>query len=93
MPQYIESYVDSGLKCFFSSQLKEAVFQLRNAEILIDTFMQVSDGNVEEELILAVLLNLGICFYKTGLFDDAYSCFENSHLRIKKRISEMKEEG
>lgn len=92
VPLYIERYVAQGLKSFHSNHLTEAVCHLRNGEILIDTFMQVSEGSVSAELMLAVVLNLGICFYKVGLFDEAYSCFENSDLRIKKRISEVEEE-
>ena len=40
--------------------------------------------------MLGVVLNLGISFYKVGLFDEAYSCFENSDMRVKKRINEIK---
>lgn len=47
-----------------------------------------SEGKVSTDLMLAVVINLGICFYKAGLFDEAYSCFENSDMRMKKKIAE-----
>lgn len=71
------------MKHLTSSSIKEAILSLRNAEVLIDTYM-AEDGRVSIHLMLAVVINLGICFYKAGLFDEAYSCFENSDMRIKR---------
>lgn len=84
---YVEQCVESGIKYVSSNLIKEAVIQLRNAEVLIDSYMAIN-GRVSTYLMLAVVINLGICFYKSGLFDEAYSCFENSDMRIKKEYSE-----
>jgi len=52
----------------------------------------VEDGKISTELMLGVVMNLGICFYKASLFDEAYSCFENCDLRIKGECTEGSEE-
>ncbi|EAR83332.1 hypothetical protein TTHERM_00947590 (macronuclear) [Tetrahymena thermophila SB210] len=87
IPKYIEQCIETGLKYLEQNNLKESIQQFRNAEVLIDTYMQ-QEGKVSTDLMLAVVINLGICFYKAGLFDEAYSCFENSDMRMKKKIAE-----
>ena len=46
-----------------------------------------NNGKITTDLMLTIVINLGICFYRAGLFDEAYSCFENSDMRIKCKIS------
>lgn len=90
IPNYIEKSIESGLNYLNQNMLKEAVYQLRSAEVLIDKYM-VEDGRISTELMLGVVMNLGICFYKASLFDEAYSCFENCDLRIKAECNESGE--
>lgn len=66
-----------------SLSLKEAITLLRNSEKFIDSCFQANE-KVPSELVLTVIANLGTCFYKAGLFDEAYSCFESANCRLKR---------
>jgi len=61
--------------------MKLAIKNFRNAEIIFDLYLS-NDGKVHPDLVLMVLINLGIAFYKVGLFDEAFSCFEHSEVKL-----------
>jgi hypothetical protein len=53
----------------------KALAELRELEMVVDAYLSNSDGNISEEIVIFLLVNLGICFNRYHLYDDAFSCF------------------
>lgn len=88
---HIKDLLSLALSAVAKNDMKESIRHLHKAEVLIDTYLQI-DGKISSELMLAVVMNLGVSFYRVGLFDEAFSCFENSDMRLKKKVVEKQQQ-
>lgn len=82
IPFLVRNLGQQGVQHAKDNQLKEAIYNFRKAEIIIDSYNRLQ-GHVSQELILFIVINMGTCFYKVNLYDEAFSCFESADVRIK----------
>jgi hypothetical protein len=59
-----------------------ALICFREAEMIVDIYLEHSEEELNDEVVLFLLVNLGICFYHYAFFDDAFSCFESCETRL-----------
>lgn len=46
-----------------------------------------NDGKVNQDVLIFIKINLGICFYKIGLLEEAYTCFETCVMSYKNKCN------
>ena len=73
------------------NNLVSAIASFRKAEVILDLCTQ---KRVEVSIFLPfyIIINMGIAFYKAGLLDEAYSCFETSDIKIREIESQIREQ-
>lgn len=64
----------------------KALKELRELEMIVDVFLENCEADLNEETVIFLLINLGICFFRYGFYDDAFSCFESCEKRLETGI-------
>lgn len=62
---------------------KDSLLNLRRADLIMNEYMKANHNKVKVEIVLFIKSNLGICFYKMGLLEESYTCFETGIVSIR----------
>ncbi|KAL4503197.1 hypothetical protein ABPG72_000803 [Tetrahymena utriculariae] len=83
VPNLIKKFSSEGYKALLMQDYKQALICLKKSEILMNTFVNKADGKIESEILLFIKANLGICFYRIGLLQEAFNnfCICLAHLK------------
>ncbi|EAR97826.2 hypothetical protein TTHERM_00277110 (macronuclear) [Tetrahymena thermophila SB210] len=80
----IEKHSQIGFQSLCKDDLKSALLNLRRSDIIMNAFI-ANEGQIDMSILYFVKVNLGICFYKIGLLEEAFTCFETCIMSIKKQ--------
>ncbi|KAL4454738.1 hypothetical protein ABPG74_021943 [Tetrahymena malaccensis] len=80
----IEKHSQIGFQSLCKDDLKSALLNLRRSDIIMNAFI-ANEGQIDMSILYFVKINLGICFYKIGLLEEAFTCFETCIMSIKKQ--------
>ncbi|KAL4499167.1 hypothetical protein ABPG72_006753 [Tetrahymena utriculariae] len=80
----IEKHSQIGFQSLCKDDLKGALLNLRRSDIIMNAFI-ANEGQIDMSILYFVKINLGICFYKIGLLEEAFTCFETCIMSIKKQ--------
>ena len=65
----------------------QALREFRWVEMVVDVYLEHAEGELPEDIVLLLLCNLGVCFYRYGFYDDAFSCFDSCEGRLNSRLT------
>ena len=73
-----------GYQALLKENYKDSLLNLRKADIILNAYVS-NDGRVSQNILIFVKMNLGICFYKIGLLEEAYTCLETCIRSLKNK--------
>ncbi|EAS00217.1 hypothetical protein TTHERM_00215920 (macronuclear) [Tetrahymena thermophila SB210] len=89
VPNLIKKFSSEGYKALLMQDYKQALICLKKSEILMNTFVNKAEGKIESEILLFIKANLGICFYRIGLLQEAFNNFCICLAHLKKQSGKV----
>ena len=73
-----------GYNALIHENYKDGLLNLRKADIILNAYIS-NEGKVSQDILILIKVNLGICFYKIGLLEESYTCFETCIMSSKNK--------
>ncbi|CAD8186348.1 unnamed protein product [Paramecium pentaurelia] len=79
--QQLIDFIQLGIQDFEANQYSQCVYHLKQAEQILTA---ISYSNPLIHYFLMIRINLGVVFYAIGWLEQAFTCFEDAILALKK---------